>query len=427
MGEILYFKELSYGKFKEMSQNTLLQLAAGGYIKEDKDNNKSFDFVGIISADNNVTAFLPKIFKDEDIKDGKKCEDYLKLVIELLKLEQEKQTEFLLESNNDMELNITEEKSIGIIDFFFRDYEEYGLYENEEVHYIINGHGEINWELTIEEEDAVLSRGRPVYLNLHTRVNSVEENNYIMELHKYILEECIKRASNSPLQRVLNIFDIPNISFNIFEDRLGDREYQIHMIEREMRTQFSERKVRLLKAMKIFLCSLNIENYSDIVLWGTKQFWRVWENACGYIFGNEYKKGNLYYDQINEMTAGKWIEAEKISKPMKPDIVVNNGDILYIADAKYYNEENFCNNLGVQDIAKQFMYETALKEKIPENGKAVNIFLVPGSEEKYISRVSMGIFPYMNVHAVTLDGEKLFKSYLKREKRNIEELMGLIP
>jgi len=426
MGEIFYYKELNKERFQELPENLFLKLKAEGYIKEDEYKNKSFRFVGIISDGNNLTAILPKIIKDSEMKDEKKCEEYLGLIIDLLKLEQRKQSDFLLDIETDMDLNMTEENNMGMLDFFFKDYEEYGLYENEEEYYTYNGGGDINWELTIEEEDAVISRGTPIYLNLHTRIDAVEEDNYIMELHKYILEKCIKEAASSLIQKILGVLDVPNILFNVPEDRLGDVNYQVQMVEREMRTQFSERKVRLLKAMKIFLNGKNIQNNNGLKLWGTKSFYNVWENACSYVLRNEYKSDIKYKNEVEKNTIGKWNNSKGESNQMKPDIVLTKNKILYILDAKYYKAESFCQDLGVQDIAKQFMYEKALEDLKPEGGEIKNIFLVSGREDKYISSVEMGIFSGMKVDAISLDSIKILRMYKRGGKMDSEKVIELI-
>jgi len=427
MDEIIYYKELNKNCFKGIPEDLILKLTAKRYIKEDKDNNKYFHFVGVISLGRDLIAVLPKVTEDNILKDEGKSEEQLKFIIKLLKLNSEYEFKKQLESESDTDLDTAEDNRIGIMDYFFRDYAEYGLYTNEKEQYTLNGDGGINWERTIKEEEAVLSRGRPIYLDLHTRIDETDEEDYIMELHKYILEQCIKKASNLPVQRVFDIFDIPNISFNISEDRIGDKEYQLQMIEREMRVQFNERKVKLLKAMKLYLEGMSIKMNEGVSVWGTRGFWSVWENACRYVFANEYKEGSLYWNSIKKLTSGIWSGNIKKSDSMKPDFVKIYGDTLYIADAKYYNEKGFCRNLGVQDIAKQFMYEKALEEQIPVNGKVKNIFLVPGKGERYISSVEMGIFPNKSVYALTLDAEKVLKDYLKGNKRDIEELISLIP
>ena len=434
MKDIIYFKELKrYDKekiekhFEKKSYTALLELKSEGYLKRDKNGYLYFDYTGIIYIQDQITAILPKITTESDMHFREKCEEHLKLTVDLLKMEQKILTDNILKIEGIPDSNFSPDSRIPLMDFFFRDYTEYGIYENENEQHIINGRGEVNWELTVEEGEAFLNRGKPVYLNLYTRYGKLDEDDYIMELHKLILNECIKTAGQLTVQKILGILDIPDMSFHISDARLGNLEYKLQMIKREMRIQFNERKLRLLKAMKLYLTRKTIEGANEVALWGTANFWMIWENACAWVFKNEYEKGNHYYEKVERNTIGRWMEAGKKSKPMRPDIVIKNNNILYIADAKYYVEEWFCEKLGVQDIAKQFMYEKSLEEMISEGGKTVNIFLVPGREEKYISSVSMGIFPNMKVHALAINGKELLSMYRQRRRRGIEELIRLIP
>ncbi|MFZ3588908.1 LlaJI family restriction endonuclease [Bacillus sp. DJP31] len=103
--------------------------------------------------------------------------------------------------DNEANLNL-----LPIIDFLFADYIEHGLYTNEIKDYEQNGEGDINWNLTIEEEDAYLANGQAIYFNLITDFERTDEQDFIRHVHMHVLTEC-----NQYLQAlsVLNIFEYP--------------------------------------------------------------------------------------------------------------------------------------------------------------------------------------------------------------------------
>ena len=118
-----------------------------------------------------------------------------------------------LETSGKQEEKYKFNNMFAIMDFLFKDYIEYNIYENHIEKYELNGEGEINWEYTIETENAYLSNERPVYLNYWTSDSESNDDDFIRNLHKHILNLCVKRISKSEIQEITQILDVPGIYF----------------------------------------------------------------------------------------------------------------------------------------------------------------------------------------------------------------------
>ena len=364
--KIKYFQELKrYSSYEinsflgENFKNYIQELSLKEIYKQDSNGDFYFKYVGLICIEDLIIAILPKYLEVDLREDSKINKENISRTMKALKRYNMISIDEQLETLSSQEEKYKFNNMFAIIDFIFKDYIEYNLYENHIEKYELNGESETNWKYTIETENAYLSNGRPVYLNYWTRDSESNDGDFIRNLHKYILNLCAKRITNSEIQQITQILEIPEVSFIVVEERLGELDYQIKMIDNELRIQYSERKIRILKAMKLFLNNQNYESDKSLLLLGTPTFHTVWEKACGDVLGNEYNADSWHHKTICEKTKAHWKDLKNHkSSAMRPDIVYKTKNIFYIVDAKYYTEEGI-KNLGVQDIAKQYMYHQA--------------------------------------------------------------------
>ncbi|OQY42230.1 MAG: hypothetical protein B6227_02760 [Fusobacteriia bacterium 4572_74] len=426
--EIKYFQELKrYSSYEinsilgEKFKNHIQELSLKEIYKQDSNGEFYFKYVGLICVEDLIIAVLPKYL---EVSTSEINEDNLSRTMRALKRYNRVSIDEQLETLGSQEEKYKFNNMFSIIDFIFKDYIEYNIYENHIKKYELNGEGEINWEYTIETQNTHLSNKRPVYLNYWTNDSESNDGDFIRSLHKHILNLCVDRITKSEIQKITQILEVPEISFIVEEERLGELEYQIKMIDNELKIQYGERKIRLLKAMKLFLNNHNYEADENLLLLGTPTFHTVWEKACGDVLGNEYNNDSQHHKIISEKTKAHWKDLKDYkSSAMRPDIVYKTKDVFYIVDAKYYTEEGI-KGLAVQDIAKQYMYHQALENK-EEDRKYRNIFISPGNEDKKFSEITMPLFKGKIIYSVIVDGNKLLKSYIDGKREKEEYLLDL--
>ncbi len=111
---------------------------------------------------------------------------------------------------------------------------------------------------------------------------------------------------------------------------------------------------------------------------------------------------------------------------MIPDIVVVEDGNLSIYDAKYYkitlDNEKVEKQPGVQDVAKQYLYELSFKKIAAENNFRIvrNAFLLPSdhSESKTIGTVKLDLMTDLDdiqvkeIEIILFPAREAFNSYL---------------
>lgn len=319
-------------------------------------------------------------------------------------------------------------------------YHEYGLYNNDEVIYEINGDGEILWDKTINENTVYFSNDVPIYLDTITVNQKTNESDYFRKLHALIVTLICDK-----LEDLLNILGIENINISTEKlDNFGNREYILYRLKNELTTQFVTWKQDVLVLLKkIIEEDFSGENSESLSFVGTTSYASVWEDVCSVVMGNCMKKKlkelGLKYSKINKDSAlildviskPLWFHNEsKIThnaqKTLKPDIITIENNCLNIYDAKYYNiildEINLKNNPGVGDVTKQYLYELAYTKFAQENNLKINsnAFLFPTDDkvERSIGFVnidllhSFGEIKLKDIELILKPCEEMYCKYL---------------
>ena len=397
-----------------------LLLKKGIYKKEENEDVFSLEYVGIIAYKETVISVLPKFLRRYNLSEKEKCEA-LKLTINVIK----KYT-----NDNDTiigteESNLSGGSLFSLIDYFFKDYLKNGIYENYIDKKEFNGEGEINWEETLESETAYYIDEKPVYLNFLTEELEDDEDNFIKKIHKYILNNSARYLKESQINNVLDLIDIP--SFDVYVDEeLGDKDYLIDKIESELKVQFSESKIILLKKMKSYIHKIYNDTDDGVELWGVNKFWAVWERICKEVLGDQKE---LY----KEIPKPKWTNNNGQGKEAKdtliPDVLREEEDRFYIFDAKYYdfyfkdNGELGGNPPGVPSITKQYAYELVFEKYLEKEKKQKNIknyFVIPtGDNSGIIGKVEFDVFDLKPIEVLSLNYEEVFKMYLNNKRYHL--------
>lgn len=417
-------------------------------IKYDRNDNIKFTYVGLIVVKNIPIFIKPKY---SFLNDKNTELELLKSIIKLLNDFSEREK---LDSSNiesiEFEAEIEENNLISIISFLLEDYIENGLYENEIISYELNGDGDIDWDKTIDEVDPLVINNQWVYTDLITKSSTIDTDKFITMLHAKIINQCMKLLNETGLSNILkyNIEEIENCI-----ECIEDKDYIFYEIDKEITIQFSDRKRRVLKAIKSYLEQKSGTEENDLLLYGTRNFKWVWEVICGHVFDNDFTKdGSLSKYEKYEIESPKWdIYGDGIVRldefntfqekknRLTPDILkvtkYNGEKYLLILDAKYYNviveKGRIKGNPGIEDITKQYLYHSALnnymiREGIDENN-IVNAFLFPSELESYIQgQVSIGFmnkFSQQPINLVQLNVNEVINMYCNNKKYNLDRFI----
>ncbi|MBR3653984.1 MAG: LlaJI family restriction endonuclease [Elusimicrobia bacterium] len=424
-----------------------------------------FDYVGIIVFSDYVIKCFPKyisIPKDKSKEKKEELENKFKEVIQVIENYNRNH------AKRKRYFNLTDGRG-GIISneialklFLLREYYQRGLYRVEREIIEDNGAGEILWEETLETP-GYYKNGKVFHIPLKT-LKVEDDESYFTDLHRCVLTEISKEFNNNELLDVFNIS--PVFLSNLSLDRFDKPGHIKNMLKREQRVQFVTWKQNLLCALYAYISEEKTDNISDhIELFGTNCFNLVWEAVCKSVFDNQLEKSLTVLPGCYLKGAKKTL-AEIIDHPLwynhnynkcaiaestfKPDIIgifkkEERGFELWIFDAKYYvfdfKEENgrykIMNQPGVEDIAKQYLYELVLKDFSDSQNyvAAHNVFLCPHDADTIIfGYAEIAFLKHLTdirmkqINIIKLNATKMYEIYLSEigadnaKNRIIEDL-----
>ena len=360
-----------------------------------------FNYVGVIAVDDYVFNCYPKY-----IKSNSEPLQELKQVLQVIKKYNSKAHVVSMSNGLDEQSPFN---MLAIMLFLIDDYYEGGLYSNQSSVLELNGEGEINWDTTINESFAFLIENRPVYTNLYTNNMIDDTDSIIRRIHQSIISYCSKLLHEVGLSDLFGIEDLV-LTDEILED-IGDEEYLLYQLSKELNVQFITRKQILLKTLFAFISQRSIlEHGFGLSMYGTSSFHTVWQDVCAAVFGSHLhcKLKDLPITLSSKYTPSqnlrlieliekpKWIAyvngrsyQHLVSDTLIPDLITifqrKESTCFGIFDAKYYvitlDEFTVSGQPGIGDITKQYLYERAYTEFLQHNNisDVLNAFLCPGS------------------------------------------------
>ncbi|MEE3422966.1 MAG: LlaJI family restriction endonuclease [Succinimonas sp.] len=400
---------------KSVSPQNLSELADAEVVATNdntNDYNYLFNFVGVVVVAGKTLKCYPKYLPDH-------CSPVaeLKQILKVLEKASSKDQSIRMfsENNADASLNL-----LAVMLFLIHDYYENGIYANTEEIIEINGDGEINWNKTINETFTLISHNKPYYPYLLTRKRITDDCDFFKRLHEYVLTEVSKELQNADL---LDLFELTEIELTDEKlDELGDKEYILYKIEKELNCQFNTRKQLVLKTIYAYIDRRgNLNDVNCISLFGTSSFNTVWERVCSDILDNQLQKPlsdlNLPVPVQKNSTEAKKTLKEIIEKPkwsatgleandtLIPDLVTITEDKFIIFDAKYYTPVLELgrppeHQPGIESVTKQYLYQLAFQDFISKHGFAEvkNCFLMPTDQTNVqnMGTVTMKMFADLN-------------------------------
>ena len=156
------------------------------YASNLNNNYVKFTFVGVIIIENYVISFYPKYISNFDFTE-------FKSVIRVIERFQNDGEIVHLQKdiNNKNSFNM-----LPLILFFFKDYYEYGLYNNFHEIIEINSNNEILWDKTINYNKVIIQNNVPYYYELLSKKRINDDNDYFRRLHEIIITKCSNDLKN---------------------------------------------------------------------------------------------------------------------------------------------------------------------------------------------------------------------------------------
>ena len=476
-----FIKELrSRNILKSIKENNdedeeIADIEFADYYEENLTNLKNkykFSFVGIAIYRDAIIYSYPKYIGPlDDLPERLPKKELAQVIRVIEKYSRDKKRKPEI-SNVDLFTDIEDGSKVNILSvmlYLLEDYAANGPYLNDELIIETNGPGEIIWQKTVDETDPVFQNGRPYYVELFTRRNVSNDNDYFTRLHEYAVTQCSKEMEKIGLT---DFFSLPVADISDDEeDVFGDKEYICNMIDAALATTFDDRKITVLKALKAYFNSCKVlTGTNELQLIGTRSFNLIWEEVCGEVFRNQKdeelketfvpKPNQNILDAIKDkkqptliqlIEHPKWVKDQnKKTKSvyaegtLKPDYLGFNKQeneteyYFYILDAKYYRpiwgQDSIDRQPGIGDITKQYLYRLAYADYLADfNVKKENVknyFLMPKSDDDHFSNNGFVELEMMKkvpldlgkIEVRMLNPEIMYDCYLKGEKRQLEDL-----
>lgn len=315
------------------------------------------------------------------------------------------------------------------------DFLAHGYYTENEVNYIENTKGKINWKRTIQKEQPKINNGNVVYLKFITKTNRINENNLITKIHEFCVYESFTKLGWLFIGKDIKPKK-PTIKFN--------RATFISVLKQELGNTFNDRKRMLFQSM------LNIISQADDKFgdkfndaFGVDRFEYVWEGMIDYVFGESNKEEFFPHAKWKIIKRDGSYETQ--SSALEPDTIMLLDGNCYILDAKYYSYGIKLNNPNLlppsSSIEKQIVYGEFVEEnKGYSSNQIYNAFIMPynaklhNDSEPYMF-VGIGTADwkpiesnkkYHNVLGILMDTRYLINTYSKHNSMEIETLANMI-
>lgn len=419
-------KNLIEGKYYKIAD---LELLIGrGYLSlvrsriiVENEHRAKFNFVGLVFGEKHFCYVLPKYFR------GKKEEEIDSAEIDVVQ-------ESLLTYGRTAVVNTPSmfsddgiicsaklQAATNIVSYYF----EKGLLAPDRQVRTSSFDDKILWEKTIELTHPVISNNIPIYVEPISTKSKRNEAHLITEIQKWI-----SMKSFDLVGKMMFPSESLSLESNCSEE---ETEYYVAIIEGYLQNIYSDDEVALLKNFLWFLKEDMKMEDSEIEVFGTKAFHRVWELANKILWQDQFESLKTFIPypvwEYNRLSY-------KPDDTIIPDILYKTDEKFFVVDAKYYLPvfigDKPSGQPGVESITKQYVYEDVLKAQFGDL-TFVNIFCFPDemdleSEGPIISisdsfingKVNFETSPYNDILNVYLPPKAVLKNYNYRISAEIE-------
>ena len=248
---------------KEDTDKNSFEINENRMINDSSDLYK-FTYVGIIVYKKWVIKCYPKYIRETD---PNSISDKLRQVLHVIR----KDKFYNMKLRRADDYSDGNSSIIGLMLFLIDDYFENGLYNNDSFVIEIDGSGEIDWDLTVNYINPIISDNAPYYVNVYTKKRKIDDYDYFRRLHECIISECSRKIEGLDLAELLGVSTVELSDDRI--DDFGDLNYVLYRLNNEKNIQFNTRKQMLLTYMERYVLQEDLfEGRDSIELFGTKAF-----------------------------------------------------------------------------------------------------------------------------------------------------------
>jgi len=412
-----------------ISKKLVQELTQIGAVRT-KEQNIYFLMTGFIEVGGHLFVILPKGYKlnspDKFIN-----EDIRILFAVLMKYREEVKPNFEEMTLFGGEMGDFEDSLFSAYSLL-EDYKMYGLLKRE--HRIMSSKmtGNTVWSATINKKTPMFSSGNPIYYEVIKRSSVLDNENLLLQLHKFALGWSLKKYAwlLGQYKELISAFSI---------ELPCDKQQALHFLNNELRKTYILRETNVIKWIINIITGVNSSvDEIKVRIFATKTFHTVWEEICSKIFHDQYAQLKTLLPQP-EWTLDIPVSQSRISQ--RPDIMILHNNRMLILDAKYYDVES--DLPGWHDAVKQFFYALSTKINIAENVEYLqkkelrekakniiaieNIFILPtfnDIEMMKIGSISVnGISEFGKINAYVLNMRLSMKCYIGEQHFPLQQIV----
>ncbi len=250
-----------------------------------------------------------------------------------------------------------------------KDFMQNGYYIENETRFKQAAMGKINWRRTIHKIKPLFQNGSPVYTDFIIKEKAIEKEKIITLIHEWCVYDAFIKFGWLFTQA------IPHKPTIDIQER--NKEHYITIVRKALSNTYNDRYKQLFTAILSILESLR-DKKENVFYYGTTNFQMVFEKLIDTAFGIPECEKEEYFPRANwELFTGL-----SYSSSLQPDTImkIEEENIIFVLDAKYYKYEVDKSLPGAADISKQIVYgEHAYNV---ENEDVYNAFIIPYNFKK---------------------------------------------
>lgn len=295
------------------------------------------------------------------------------------------------------------------------DYRDNGIF-SERLHQKSLNTGKPDWSATVRKELPILTAtGAPVYTDIRTVRPFTSTENILAIIQTAIIHEIAGRHGWW-LEDSFGNRELPSLKHL----PAWPREIWSSMLRRFKRNLFADSAIRLASLLESYL-ELSPRSGRGSTVCGISDFSTVWEAMLVSTLPN------VLHGMNARLPFARYQPRDRSVKPvdrfMRTDIIAEEKGIYYLLDAKYYMAKGDSTLPGWSDVAKQFVYELALRDIIAPDARILNGYIFPSDKNRHIpfDRVEMvgrsgsaTDFPIINVYGMNIT--EVMSSYVSGTK-----------
>lgn len=317
---------------------------------------------------------------------------------------------------------IEESDMFTTIEWLISDFKRFGLLNRIEEDIKIQSNGIISWSTTIRHVQPTIIDNDP-YITKFVRRRKRTAEDDLTKIHRTVIQRIAKLYGN--------LFSLHNFQYNRGEKFLNDRE-MLTILNKHLRVVNNVRTKELLKRL---ISYLNMATGEFDLRITTEEFHIIWEQMISSVWQHNNKLKQYISKAKWEMNFDSY-SVSGINQQIPDTLIDENGSMLTILDAKYYDLTYSISNLGSvplewYSVVKQFFYEESFNFKSAGLCRGKNIFVFPYYKKNHDVSELMHIVGEVTIELPILGSRRIYvglvpvfsliQIYLRHEKKSLPD------